>query len=181
MNVQRRLVRVAVVPTVLMFGIVRWGAAQSGSAQKIDSTWLRADPGIRTAEFQVIAGLTALNGGLNFNGFRNGELTLTVPKGWRVVLRFSNHDEMLPHSAEVIADAHPVPIQPVDPAFPQAATTRLAEGLSVDGKDDIRFTADKIGSYMIFCAVPGHGAAGMWIRFVVAATAQAPALTYSDR
>jgi hypothetical protein len=40
----------------------------------------------------------------------------------------------------------------------------------------MRFAAQPAGEYLIFCGVPGHGAAGMWIRLRVSAPAQAPAL-----
>ena len=142
----------------------------------IDPTWLAADTATRTATFQLIAGLTGLNRALNFNGFSDGGLTLTVPLGWTVVMHFRNHDGMLPHSAEVIDDVHPLPTQPVTPAFARAETVRLAEGLPSEQMDDIRFVADKGGSYLIFCGVPGHGAAGMWIRLAVAGSLRQPSL-----
>src|SRR5213594_4746119 len=86
--------------------------AQDGTASPtVDPSWLAADTASKTATFQLIAGLTGANGALNFNGFRDGELTLTVPLGWTVVMQFRNHDGMLPHSAEVIEDTHPLPTQ----------------------------------------------------------------------
>ncbi len=142
----------------------------------VDSSWLQADTVTRTATFELIAGLTGANGALNFNGFRDGELTLTVPLGWTVMMQFRNHDGMLPHSAEVIEDTHPLPTQPVTPAFPRAVTVRLAEGLPSEGRDGLRFIADKGGSYLIFCGVPGHGAAGMWIRLEVSGSVRQPSL-----
>jgi len=151
--------------------------AQDGTASPtVDPLWLAADTASKTATFQLIAGLTGANGALNFNGFRDGELTLTVPLGWTVVMQFRNHDGMLPHSAEVIEDTHPLPTQPVTPAFPRAVTVRLAEGLPSEGRDDLRFIADKGGSYLIFCGVPGHGAAGMWIRLEVSGSVRQPSL-----
>ena len=69
---------------------------------QIDSSWLTVDTTAKTANFQLTAGLTQLNGGLNFNGFNDGKLTLTVPTNWTVVIRFVNHDANLPHSAEVV-------------------------------------------------------------------------------
>jgi len=45
-----------------------------------------------------------------------------------------------------------------------------------EATDTLRFTAQPAGEYLIFCGVSGHGAAGMWIRFRVSATAEAPAL-----
>ncbi len=115
----------------------------------IDPSWLQADTVTKTATFQLVAGLTGLNGALNFNGFRDGGLSLTVPLGWNVVLHFRNHDGMLPHSTEVIPDTHPLPTGPVAPAFARAMTVRLEQGLISEQTDDIRFIADKGGSYLI--------------------------------
>ena len=76
-----------------------------GSTQTapIDSTWLSYDAATKTVHFQLIAGLTGLNGALNYNGFGDGGLVLEVPAGSKVVVDFTNNDGMLPHSAEVIA------------------------------------------------------------------------------
>src|SRR5256712_13721888 len=159
-------------------GMVTLLSATSAEAQQqaIDPTWLSFDAAARSARFQLIAGLTGLNGALNFNGFSDGGLTFVVPVGWRTEIDFRNHDGMLPHSAEVIAPQTPLPIQPVDPAIPRAFTLRLAEGLISEATDTLRFTAQPAGDYLIFCGVPGHGAAGMWIRFQVRASAKTPAL-----
>src|SRR5712671_3700662 len=115
-------------------------AATSTIQAQIDRTWLTVDTTAKTATFQLTAGLTQLNGGLNFNGFNDGKLTLTLPTNWTVMIRFTNKDANLPHSVEVIV-------------------------------------ATKPGSYLIFCAVPGHGLAGMWIRFKVSAAEKRPTLT----
>ena len=144
--------------------------------QRVDSKWLSFDPAAKTARFQLIAGLTGLNGALNFNGFRDGGLTLVIPVGWTAEIAFKNHDGMLPHSAEVISPQTPLPTQPVSPAISRAFTLKLAEGLPPQGTDVMRFAAKPPGEYLIFCGVPGHGAAGMWIRLRVSATAQAPTL-----
>ena len=144
--------------------------------QHVDSTWLSFDPAAKTARFQLVAGLTGLNGALNFNGFRDGELTLVMPVGWMTEIDFRNHDGMLPHSAEVIAPQTPLPAQPVSPAIPRAFTLQLATGLPPEGTDVMRFAAQPAGEYLIFCGVPGHGASGMWIRLRVSATAQAPTM-----
>jgi sulfocyanin len=153
--------------------------AQGGTAvpaPAVDPSWLQVDSTTKTATFQLVAGLTGLNGALNFNGFRDGGLTLMVPVGWNVAMHFRNHDGMLPHSAEVIADTHPLPTGPVAPAFARAFTIRLDQGLVSEQTDDLRFIADKGGSYLIFCGVPGHGAAGMWIRLEVSGSLRTPSL-----
>ena len=153
-------------------------AAQSPTTQsQIDSSWLTVDTTAKTATFQLTAGLTQLNGGLNFNGFNDGKLTLTVPANWTVVLHFANHDANLPHSAEVVDTTKPMPAGPVEPAaFPRAMTVRLMQGLGSGEADSVRFVANKAGSYMIFCGVPGHGLAGMWIRLNVSPAEKRPRL-----
>jgi uncharacterized cupredoxin-like copper-binding protein len=39
------------------------------------------------------------------------------------------------------------------------------------------FTANKAGTYLIVCGVPGHATSGMYIRFVVSSDATAPTNT----
>jgi len=143
---------------------------------EIDPAWLSFDAPAKSVRVQLIAGLTGLNGALNFNGFSDGRLTVVVPVGWQTEIDFRNHDGMLPHSAEIIASQTPLPAQPVSPAMSRAFTLRLTEGLVSEATDTMRFTAQPAGEYLIFCGVPGHGAAGMWIRLRVSATAEAPAL-----
>ncbi|HET9709285.1 MAG TPA: sulfocyanin-like copper-binding protein [Gemmatimonadales bacterium] len=151
-------------------------AAQSGSPPRIDSTWLVSDVPTKTVQFQLIAGFSGLNGALNFNGFGDGGLTFTVPAGWHVVIHFTNHDGMLAHSAVVIADSVVPTAGASSPAFSQAVTLKVQEGLTTTERDDMKFVADKAGSYLLICGVPGHAAAGMWIRFKVAAGAERPLL-----
>src|SRR6266480_7363472 len=150
--------------------------AQSAKGGKIDPTWLRADAASKTVEFKLVAGLTDANGGMNFNGFGRGGLVLTVPEGWNVVLHFKNEDPNLPHSVEVIPEAAALPMGPVPPAFEHAATGRLEQGFPAGQGTDIRFAPAKAGSFLLFCAVPGHGAAGMWIRLAVSEAADKPAV-----
>src|SRR3989454_6284431 len=147
--------------------------------QAIDPTWLSFNAAARTARLQLIAGLTGVNGALNFNGFSDGGLTFVVPAGWQTEIDFRNHDGMLPHSAEIITPRTPLPVQPVAPAIPRAFTLRLDEGLVSEATDTMRFTAQPAGEYLIFCGVPGHGAAGVWVRVPgsAAPTAPAPRLT----
>jgi sulfocyanin len=151
-------------------------AQDSTPTAPIDTTWLSYDAPTKTVHFQLIAGLTGLNGALNFNGFRDGGLILVVPAGSKVVVDFINHDGMLPHSAEVIPATLPVPSGGDDPAIQRAYTDKLVEGLPPQAKDGMTFTANPPGDYFIFCGVPGHGQGGMYIGLKVSATAKAPSL-----
>lgn len=152
------------------------GAVAAQTAPAVDSTWLSAQPAAKTVTFNVTAGLTTANSGMNFNGFKNGGLTLTVPTGWTVVVRFTNQDPNLPHSVAVIHDAKQIPVSAGAPVFPHAATKSPEAGLPSGAHDEFRFVAGKAGSYLIFCAVPGHGAAGMWIRLKVDDSVPVPSL-----
>jgi sulfocyanin len=178
---QHQAVAVAGRVGLLVAGVVLLGSvgahAQTAKGGNVDPSWLRADAASKTVEVKLVAGLTDGNGGMNFNGFSRGGLTLTVPQGWSVVLHFKNQDPNLPHSVEIVPETDPVPVGPVPPAFERATTGRLDQGLGSGQGGDIRFVATKSGSFLIFCAVPGHGAAGMWVRLTVSATATAPALT----
>ena len=161
--------------TVLLWGVGA-AAAQTATGGKIDPTWLRTDAASKTVDFKLVAGLTNDNGGMNFNGFGRGGLVLTVPQGWTVALHFKNEDPNLPHSVEVVPEAAAIPTGPVPPAFEHATTGRLEQGFSTGQGAEIRFAAAKAGSFLIFCAVPGHGAAGMWVRLAVSEAADKPAL-----
>ena len=171
---------VTVGPRLLLAGALLLGAvgarAQTAKGGKIDPTWLRADAASKTVDFKLVAGLTDANGGMNFNGFGRGGLVLTVPQGWTVVLHFKNEDSNLPHSVEVIPEAAALPMGPVPPAFEHAASGRLEQGFSTGQGADVRFVPGKAGPFLLFCAVPGHGAAGMWIRLVVSEAVDKPAV-----
>lgn len=145
-------------------------------AQAIDSSWLSYDTTTKTVRFRLVAGLTGLNGALNFNGFSDGTLMLIVPVGSKVVMDFFNHDGMLPHSAEVIPAKLPVPTAAVDPAIPRAYTDKVEEGLPPQAKSRMTFTATPAGDYFIFCGVPGHGRSGMYIKLQVNADAKISSL-----
>jgi hypothetical protein len=176
--------RATALGAVLALCCAGLAAAQgvADSSQRVDSTWLRVEHHKKNVNvtFQLIAGLTGLNGALNFNGFRDGGLTLTVPRGAHVIMPFRNNDT-LPHSAEVIGNVSPLPDGPVPPVFAGAYTVRLEQGLAPQGVDTVRFVADREGSYLIVCAVPGHGTKGMWIRFYVGDKASKPSVGATPR
>ena len=151
-------------------------ALLKGQQQPVDPHWLSANSTTKMSRFQLIAGLTGSNGALNFNGYSDGGLTLTIPTGWTVEIDFVNKDGMLPHSAIVVAASLPLQAVPSNAAIPRAFTVRLSEGLPPLGKDTMRFTAAPAGDYFIVCGVPGHATAGMWIRLQVSDAAKSPML-----
>jgi hypothetical protein len=142
--------------------------------QPLDPQWLSSNVAAKTVHFQLIAGLTGLNGALNFNGFADGDLTLVIPSGWNVEIDFFNHDGMLPHSAAVVAGTLPIQPAPAESTIRGAYTVRLTQGLPPLGKDTMRFTADPSGDYFILCGGPGPPTGGMWIRLQISGTAEEP-------
>jgi sulfocyanin len=155
-------------------------AQGSGTKAGPDSTWLKWNPTTKTVTFKLVAGIPGrAKSPFNFNGYTDGELTLTVPLGSSMVMNFVN-DDGTPHSAQVIPDARPIPNMALDePAIPRAYSKAAGEGIAQFGTDVIRFKAAPTGNYLVFCGVPGHGLSGMWIRFKISADLQAPTMTES--
>ena len=131
----------------------------------------------KTVAITVTAALNSAQGGFNFNGGSSGNQTITAPLGWKVNIDVYNVDA-IPHSAILITDQTPIPNGPSQAAFPRAYTDHLSDGLPAQtGHDSMNFPATPAGNYLIACGVPGHAPSGMYIRFVVSATAKAPTNT----
>jgi len=129
-----------------------------------------------TVQVRIVAGETPADGGLNFNGFAHGGMTVTVPVGWKVAVEFENASA-LPHSLEVVPYTSTQSAAPPDkPAFAGAATKNLTTGLPHGARTTVSFVASKPGTYEFVCGVPGHAVAGMWDRLVVSATAKKPSI-----
>ncbi len=166
----------AVALLLSLMVVVRTEAQGSGTGSgKPDSSWLTWNPTTKAASFKLIAGIPGhAKSPFNFNGYTDGEFTLVVPENSTVVVNFVNEDGT-PHSAQVIPDARPIPNMALnDAAIPRAYTRAVSEGIPQFGTDNMRFKATPVGSYLIFCGVPGHGLSGMWIRLAVSADVTEP-------
>jgi sulfocyanin len=137
-------------------------------------SWMTVDAAHRHVSFTVSASDGGANGTLNFNGYGNGQMTVTVPAGWTVHINFVNAGAgALPHSIEVIQKGK-IPPQGVTPAIAGAESRNLVDGVPPLQKDAFDFTATPAGNYLWFCGVPGHGLSGMWDGFIVSSAAKAP-------
>jgi len=152
-------------------------AVHAGHAARADSTvvneFMTYNAAAKRVTIKLIAALGSANGGMNFNGRSRGDLTITVPVGWQVRMPFENKDA-IPHSAIVLANKFPLPLTPDAPAIARAYTNEVTAGLPTGGTDVLDFKAAPAGSYLIVCGVPGHAPSGMYIKFVVSATAKVP-------
>lgn len=118
--------------------------------------FLHVDAPTRSATITLIAGYGGENSGFNFDGYARGELQVTVPRGWRVVVRCSNRGP-LRHSCAVVRGP-----MSVRPAFRGAAIPQARVGLEPGQSASFSFRATRIGSYRLACLVPGHEDARMW-------------------
>jgi sulfocyanin len=168
------------VPAILALGIALVSVSAIGSSRPVRAAtppWLKANVKARTAYLTLIAGWSDANGGLNFDGYSNGKMVVTVPLGWHVQVTFSNRSAA-PHSVEVIAYHAPVPETGFTAAFKNAHSRDPIDGITQDHQPQrFAFVATRPGRYMIICGVPGHASSGMWERFVVAKTARTATLT----
>ncbi len=136
--------------------------------------FLAYDSRSKIVSLQLIAGYNGLNGSLNYNGATNGTHGIFVPVGWRIHVAVTNRDSDLQHSAIVVRELLPPPVEPSEPAFSGAALSQLSEGLHEAETSSLDFVADRAGHYMIVCGVPGHAQAGMWLKLSVTADIPIP-------
>ncbi len=113
-------------------------------------------------------------GGLSFDGAVNGARTFVVPLGWRVEVLLRNKDAA-PHSARIVADVRPVRLDPGPATFVGAESASAESGLLAGTEDVFAFRADRSGEFLLACAIPGHAAAGMFLRFIVSESSSIPA------
>lgn len=146
------------------------------TATAADPSWMTVDAAKKAVHFEIKMGTSGEASGLNFNGYSSGHLTITVPLGWNVSMNAVN-DDSLPHSVEVVDAQKQAPMDALPPAFPQAETVRLKEGLAPNKSDSLSFTADKEGRFWLMCGVAGHAQGGMWDWFVVSKAATIPTVT----
>ena len=112
----------------------------------------------------LVAG-TGSASGFNFNGYADGEMTMTVPEGSQVSVNFSVKGS-IHHSASITAADNRTQVQNFPPSFDGAAIENPSTGIA-NSSASFDFVADRQGKYALLCAVPGHAVQGMWVWFEV--------------
>lgn len=115
----------------------------------------------RTVDLELLAAAPSGSSQFNFDGASNGQMTITVPLGWKVNVTCSNDSTTLTHSCAIVEPNGSTPV------FPGAAVAQPRRGVKPGSATVFSFVASKAGDYQIVCLVPGHRDAGMWDRFVV--------------
>jgi len=129
----------------------------------------------------ITAGLTDTGNYWNYNGYQNGDLTISVPVGANVTINFQNNDPNMPHSIGV-SPGFDTPPATVDatPAFEGAIssnpTSMTDATLPNGGTETISFVASEAGEYVLVCYIPAHAVSGMWVKFIVSADGEAGAM-----
>ncbi len=137
-------------------------AATGASAPFITSQ----DPTAKTVTLSIVSGATIDNFYYNFDGYDQGNATITVPQGWTVKVDFTNQNGS--NSSVVIAPS----VSNLTPAFTGAASTDASVGMQAGQSQTFQFVASTAGNYVLACGVPGQASQdGMWIKFVVSASA----------
>ncbi len=146
--------------------------------EQITPPWMTVEADKQLVRLVFVAAADGSNGTMNFNGYGNGNMTVTVPLGWKVAVEFQNKGlGALPHSLAVIDEVTPLPVEGGKPAFPRALTRRLVPGMMAGETDTFDFVANKEGRFLWWCGVAAHGVAGMWDYLVVSPDARAPSVT----
>ena len=130
-------------------------------AHPAPARFLRVDTPSRTAFVTLYAGYDGENNGFNFDGYGRGELTFSVPRGWRVRVTCVNR-AALAHSCAVVRGP-----MTTTPAFRGAAVPNAVAGLPSGQSATFSFVASRTGAYRFACLVPGHEDARMWDVLVV--------------
>jgi hypothetical protein len=125
---------------------------------------LASDPASKTVKFTLVAGYDSSNSGMNFNGYSQGALVISVPTGWTATVTCQNK-ATINHSCAVVTGPGAT-----QPSIPGAGTQNPDSGLSGGQSGTFNFTAASAVVERISCLVPGHEAAGMWITLRIVAS-----------
>jgi hypothetical protein len=143
-------------------------AAAPAPASAQSPTWLVADSAGRTVTIARRVTPAPDGGAALLNGYRNGELQIVVPLNWTVQWDWKSVDSTAPHSLVVMAEREKLPTEGGRPAFTNAMTRSVTDGLGVGQGDRTTFTADEAGWYWMLDGVPGHALKGEYIGLRVA-------------
>ncbi len=155
------------------------GNPKTATTSSQQNRWLTYNTSDKVATIKLDANYNNTDGGMNFNGYSNGAMQITVPQGWKVKVSFKNDNLSLAHSAMFVPYEQRTNTNffASNVSFSGATTPDASFGTTGNVTQIFSFTADKIGKYAIVCGVAGHAAMGMWDTFVVSGSSGAPSIT----
>lgn len=138
--------------------------ATPASAQSTDlPPWLRMDQAGQVAELDLTVTHPAGAPSARINGESEGGIQVVVPRNWTVRWTWVNGDSAANHSLVVMTEREKLPTEGGSPAFTNAMTRSVRNGMAPGGKDVTTFVAEDAGWFWVLCGVPGHAIAGEYI------------------
>jgi hypothetical protein len=134
----------------------------SGTAQN-PAQFFSTQPAQRTATLTLQPGYPASDLQSNFNGYQDGMLVITVPKGWTLSVDCINRGTV-PNSCAIVRG--PSDTRPLDPGW---ATPDPQRGLAPGTSASFSATLAATGSFRFANLVPGRESAGAWALLQVTA------------
>ena len=131
-------------------------AASAHAAKPSPQGYFVVDSSRHSVRLTLLAGLDGSNGGFNFDGYGRGEMLVSVPAGWHLVVVCESHGSAR-FSCAVVRNS-----LSTRPAFPGAATPNPTVGLNPGAKATFSVLLANPGSYRIASLVPGQEQARMW-------------------
>lgn len=129
--------------------------------------WLVSDSSARTAELTLEVTRPPGSPSALLNGYRAGQVQVIVPTGWTVRWNWRNADSSASHSLVVMVQREKIPLEGGRPAFSNAMTRSVTDGLAAGQTDQTTFVAEEAGWYWLLCGVPSHALEGEWIELRV--------------
>jgi hypothetical protein len=151
-------------------------AASTPARRPSSLGWLAVDSANKAATLTLEVTTQPNAPSARLNGYRNGEARIVVPVGWTVRWNWRNADTASPHSLVVVVQREKIPLEGGRPAFSNAMTRMVTEGLPPGQTDQTTFVAEEAGWYWLMCGVPGHAIAGEWIELRVEPDAKLPSV-----
>ncbi|WP_053960021.1 sulfocyanin-like copper-binding protein [Sulfobacillus thermosulfidooxidans] len=129
--------------------------------------WMQFNTQAKTVHLLLEASVNRF-GSLAFDGYANGFMTITIPKGWTVDATFINEQVLLKNSAMIVPFAQLQQGGPFTPAFQGATSPNPITGANHGVVQHFHFVASQDGKYAVVSAVPdGQSDSGMWAYFLV--------------
>ncbi|MHB1956439.1 MAG: sulfocyanin-like copper-binding protein [Sulfobacillus sp.] len=154
-----------------------------GTVQTIAVPWLHTDTAAKTVALTLNAGYNSANGYANFNGYANGQMTIQVPLGYRVLVTYNNVGG-IPFGFGVYNQFQQLAFNGAGDSV-SSMLANAGAGVLPGQHAKWQFTASKTGSYRIENLLDRIDQQtrpenfGMWVRFDVV-RGGAPKVTVSN-
>lgn len=139
----------------------------SAASETSNPAWLAVDSAGKTVTLSLETTAAGSGPSATINRNRSGGARIVVPLGWTVRWNWRNADPALPHSLVVMTQREKIPLEGGRPAFSNAMSRMVTEGLPEGQTDQTTFVAEESGWYWLLCGVPNHALNGEWIELRV--------------